>query len=471
MYVGSNLPEVLLISCYELGHQPFSLASPLKFLRNDGINAAAIDLAVENLSDYEEHIKCTRLVLVSVRMHNALRLGVTVSKRVRALNPQTHICFYGDYAGLNADYLCEEQYADSTISGEFEPAIVELARAVLEDAFQQNRPPSGVRTYQSAAKPVLQRTSFMVPERADLPQFGSYARFRDDKGELHLAGSTETTRGCKYVCRHCPVTSVYQGKFFVVPEDVVIADIRNQVDQGVRHISFSDPDFLNGPSHARRVVASMHAEFPEITFDFTARIPHLLKHKHLLPEMKIAGCAFVISALETLNDDVLDVLEKGHTKSDIIQVLGVMKKAQIPWRPSLLPFTPWATLDDYLELLDFVRDNDLMQNIDPVQFSLRLLIPPGSALLEQHANAEWLDDLDAANFTYKWAHPDVRMEQLWSQINTVVRQSQNEDIDHSKMFSVIEELACAMIGKTPPFTRIVSQIRPIPAGLTESWFC
>ena len=132
MYVGSNLPEVLLISCYELGHQPFSLASPLKFLRNDGINASAIDLAVENLSDYEEHIKCTRLVLVSVRMHIALRLGVTVSKRVRALNPQTHICFYGDYAGLNADYLCEEQYADSTISGEFEPAIVELARAVLE---------------------------------------------------------------------------------------------------------------------------------------------------------------------------------------------------------------------------------------------------------------------------------------------------------------------------------------------------
>ena len=118
-----------------------------------------------------------------------------------------------------------------------------------------------------------------------------------------------------------------------------------------------------------------------------------------------------------------------------------------------------------------MRNNDLVQNIDPVQFSLRLLIPPGSALLEQHANAEWLDDLDAANFTYKWSHPDVRMEQLWSQINTVVRQSQNEDIDHSKMFSVIEELAYAMIGKTPPFTRIVSQKRPIPAGLTESWFC
>ena len=168
---------------------------------------------------------------------------------------------------------------------------------------------------------------------------------------------------------------------------------------------------------------------------------------------------------------MLDVLDKGHTRSDIMQALDIMKKAKISWRPSLLPFTPWSTLDDYVELLDFVRTHDLIQNIDSVQFSLRLLIPPGSALLGHHANADWIGDLDSANFTYRWIHPDWQMEQLWSQINRVVRQSQNEDIDPSKTFSVIEELAYTMAGKTPSFTRIVSQKRPIPAGLTESWFC
>ena len=471
MRVAINSPEVLLISCYELGHQPFSLASPLRFLHNDGMDAAGIDLAVENIEAYEEQIKFARLVLVSVRMHNALRLGVAASKRIRELNPQAHICFYGDYAGLNSEYLFEEKCADSTISGEFESAIVDLARAVVENYFQYKKPPSGVRTLQRMAKPVLQRTAFVVPERIDLPQFDNYAHFRDDQGELHLAGSTETTRGCKYVCRHCPVTSVYHGKFFVIPKDIVIADIRNQVERGIRHISFGDPDFLNGPGHARRIIAAMHAEFPEITFDFTARIPHLLRYKHLLSEMKSAGCAFVISAMETLNDNVLDVLDKGHTRSDIMQALDIMKKAKISWRPSLLPFTPWSTLDDYVELLDFVRTHDLIQNIDSVQFSLRLLIPPGSALLGHHANADWIGDLDSANFTYRWIHPDWQMEQLWSQINRVVRQSQNEDIDPSKTFSVIEELAYTMAGKTPSFTRIVSQKRPIPAGLTESWFC
>ncbi len=471
MSIAINCPEVLLISCYELGHQPFSLASPLKFLRDDGMDAAGIDLAVEDIEAYAEHIKFARLVLVSVRMHNALRLGVAASKRVRALNPQAHICFYGDYAGLNSEYLFEEHCADSTISGEFESAIVDLARVVIEDCFQYKKPPSGVRTVQSMAKPVLQRTSFVVPDRADLPQFDSYAHFRDELGELHLAGSTETSRGCKYVCRHCPVTSVYHGKFFVVPKDIVMADIRNQVEHGVRHISFNDPDFLNGPGHARRIVGAMHAEFPELTFNFTARIPHLLRYKYLLSEMKSAGCAFVISAMETLSDNVLNVLDKGHSRSDIMLVLDLMKKAKISWRPSLLPFTPWSTLDDYLELLDFVHTHDLVQNIDSVQFSLRLLIPPGSALLDQHANADWIGNLDAENFTYRWNHPDWRMEQLWSQINKVVRQSQNEGIDYSKTFTAIEALAYTMAGKLPPFGRIVSQKRPIPAGLTESWFC
>ena len=471
MCLAIKYPEVLLISCYELGHQPFSLASPLRFLSNDGINAAGIDLAVENIEAYEEEIKLARVVFVSVRMHNALRLGVAASKRVRELNADAHICFYGDYAGLNSEYLFEEQCANSTISGEFESAIVDLARVVIEDCFQYKKPPSEVRTLQKMAEPVLQRTAFVVPERMDLPQFGNYAHFRDDKGELHLAGSTETTRGCKYVCRHCPVTSVYHGKFFVIPKDVVIADIRNQVEQGVKHISFSDPDFLNGPGHARRILTAMHAEFPELTFDFTARIPHLLRYKHLLSEMKSIGCAFVISAMETLSDDVLDVLDKGHTRSDIMRALDIMKKAKISWRPSLLPFTPWSTLDDYLELLDFVRTHELVQNIDPVHLSIRLLIPPGSALLEKHANADWIGNLDSANFTYRWIHPDWRMEQLWSQINGVVRKSHNEDIDPSKTFSAIEELAYTMAGKKQSFTNIVSQKHPLPAGLTESWFC
>jgi len=41
------------------------------------------------------------------------------------------------------------------------------------------------------------------------------------------------------------------------------------VAAGATHITFGDPDFLNGPGHALKVVRAAHAEFPRLTFDFT----------------------------------------------------------------------------------------------------------------------------------------------------------------------------------------------------------
>jgi hypothetical protein len=256
-----------------------------------------------------------------------------------------------------------------------------------------------------------------------------------------------------------------------VPRDIVLGDIRDQVQAGARHITFGDPDFLNGPGHARRVVRSLHAEFPELTFDFTARIPHLLRHARLLPEMATSGCAFVVSAVESLSDDVLAALEKGHTRADILHALKLMQKVGIPLRPSLLPFTPWTTLHDYLELLAFVRENDLVDHIDPVQYSLRLLIPPGSALLVKHTPAAWLGELDAAGFSYDWVHPDGRMEDLQKQVSARVEKAARQGEPARSTFAAVEELASALAGVAPPSPRMVPQRRPIPAGLTESWFC
>ena len=463
-------PQVLLLSCYELGHQPFSLASTLGFFEREGVKAAAVDLAVDEISTHPTYLEAARLVAISVPMHAALRLGTAAAHQLRALNVDAHLCFFGYYAGLNAEYLLHAGYADSTIAGEFEPALLALVLTVLRDEFDPASPPPGVRTPQYISAPLLQRIAFAPPRREGLPALEHYARLRSN-GELRLAGYTESSRGCKYVCRHCPVTPVYQGRFFVVPRDIVLGDIRDQVQAGARHITFGDPDFLNGPGHARRVVRSLHAEFPELTFDFTARIPHLLRHARLLPEMATSGCAFVVSAVESLSDDVLAALEKGHTRADILHALKLMQKVGIPLRPSLLPFTPWTTLHDYLELLAFVRENDLVDHIDPVQYSLRLLIPPGSALLVKHTPAAWLGELDAAGFSYDWVHPDGRMEDLQKQVSARVEKAARQGEPARSTFAAVEELASALAGVAPPSPRMVPQRRPIPAGLTESWFC
>ncbi len=366
---------ILLISCYELGHQPLHLATLSTMLQQAGYSPVLVDTAVESLSD--ETILHARFVGISVPMHTALRLGQQVAQRVRRLNPTAHICFYGLYALLNADYLLRDQI-DSAIGGEYEEPLLSLIAALERD---EPLTLPGVYSRQSPSGPWIQRTEFATPFRQQLPSLNHYARM-EHNGEAVLAGYTETTRGCKHTCLHCPITPIYHGRFFAVPVAIVLADIRAQVAQGARHITFGDPDFFNGPTHALRITRALHQEFPDVTFDATIKVEHLLKHRHLLPELKTNGCAFVLSAIKSLNDDVLLHLDKGHTSADVATVFALMEQVGIPLRPSLMPFSPWETLDSYIALLAFFEEQQLIEHVDPVHFSIRLLVPPGSALLE-----------------------------------------------------------------------------------------
>jgi radical SAM superfamily enzyme YgiQ (UPF0313 family) len=459
------------VSCYELGHQPLSLASPLAFLRRAGFAPAAVDTAVEPLPS--EAVTRARLVAIAVPMHTALRLGEALARQVRALNPRAHICFYGHYAALNAAYLLRA-VADSVIGGEYEPALLELARALVEG---RDGPIPGVSLCDWPAPSALARVPFVTPERGPLPPLERYARLQRGD-ELALAGYVEATRGCLHTCLHCPITPIYRGRFFAVPRAVVLEDIRQQVRAGARHITFGDPDFLNGPTHALRITRALHEEFPDVSFDATIKIEHILEHRALFPELRALGLAFVVSAIESLSDDVLAHLRKGHTRADVGEALDVLRAADVPLRPSLVAFTPWTTLEDYLDVLDFVAARGLVEQVDPVQYAIRLLVPPGSALLDEPESSSWLGELDEAAFTYRWQHPDPRMDQLYRHVSAVVEAGQRAGEPPAATFAAVRALALADAGRltpllagTPPHgERTASKPRPLP-HLTESWFC
>src|SRR6266850_2891236 len=119
--------QILVVACYELGHQPLAVAWPAAFLERAGYAPAVLDLSVEPLDP--ETITRARFIAISVPMHTALRLGVIAATRIRALNPTAHICVYGLYAALNADELLAV-CADSVLAGELEDQLVELVRKV-----------------------------------------------------------------------------------------------------------------------------------------------------------------------------------------------------------------------------------------------------------------------------------------------------------------------------------------------------
>jgi len=449
---------ILLVSCYELGHQPLGLAWPRAFLEQAGYAPETLDLAVEPFD--ADKARRARLVAISVPMHTALRLGVRAAEQVRRLNGSCRIVFHGLYALLNAEHLSAHG-ADAVLGGELEQELVALVRR-----WDAGEEPA------IAPRATLERLPFPPPSRAGLPALTRYASLAR-AGKLVPAGYVEASRGCLHTCLHCPVPAVYGGRFFTVPRDVVLTDIRRLVAAGAGHITFGDPDFLNGPGHAVKLVRVLHDEFPHVSYDFTAKIEHVLEQRRLVPEFGATGCAFVVSAVESLSDNVLARLEKGHTKADVLGALAILRDAGVPLRPSFIPFTPWSTLDDYLELLSFIDAEGLIDHVDPVQYTIRLLIPPGSLLLSRPAIGPFLGPLDPAAFTYRWTHPDPRMDALQRAASALVERAAGSGEDAWTTFYRLRALAEERAGlpRTSGGVAPPPPERPIPARLTEPWFC
>lgn len=463
---ANNTHSILLVSCYELGHQPAGIAMPMGLLRRAGYKVETMDTSVEGFD--AEKVKQASFVGISVPMHTALRLGLRIAVEVRKLNPSCHICFYGLYALLNAEYLLNT-VADSVIGGEFEAALVRLVGAVQSGASIDIQ---GISTRGNVAGPVLQRLDFAAPDRSSLVKLEHYARL-EIKGEQRLVGYVEASRGCLHQCTHCPIPPVYDGRFFVVRGEVVLKDIRGLVAAGAQHITFGDPDFLNGPGHSLRIVQAMHEEFPNLTFDFTAKVEHILKHRELIPELAKPGCVFVVSAVESLSNTVLENLVKGHTRDDVREALEILRGAGIAMRPSFVSFTPWTTIDDYIDVLEFVESEDLIDHVDPVQYGIRLLVPPGSLLLSNPDNESWLGRLVQESFSYEWKHPDPRMDDLHMQVSALVERAAGSNEDAVETFFKIRELAYSSRGDDRPAadSRSINPLRLRPPRLTEAWFC
>jgi hypothetical protein len=313
-----------------------------------------------------------------------------------------------------------------------------------------------------------------------LPALSRYAHLRDGPegpDTRRLAGAVEASRGCKRLCRHCPLTPFYQGKVFIVPQAIVLADMEKLVEQGAGHVTFSDPDFLNGPAQALATLQAAHRRFPALTFDVTAKISHLLDHADLLPDLAGSACLFVISAVETLNDTVLEILEKGHTRADVYRALGLVRGAGMTLRPTLMPFTPWAGLDDYLDLLAFIEDEDLVDAVDPIQLAIRLLVPPGSALETAEAMKPYLRGLSRKDFAWTWEHPDPRMDRLQADVSEIVTEATGRREDPALTFRRIARAATEAAGDDAPaagrrlFARSPSPHRRRPPRLTEPGSC
>ncbi|MDP6352085.1 MAG: CUAEP/CCAEP-tail radical SAM protein [Alphaproteobacteria bacterium] len=455
--------NVLLLSTYDLGHQPFGLASPAAWLRQAGARVTCNDLAVEDLD--AAAVAAAGMIAIHLPMHTATRLAGDVIARIRDLNPGAHLCFYGLYAPMNAGYL-RDLGGQSIIGGEFETPLVDLYhRLVANDGQVISEAPT------VAPVVALAKQRFRMPERAGLPGLDNYATLQI--GDEHRrSGYTEASRGCKHRCRHCPVVPVYDGRFFVVQHDVVMADIATQIAAGARHISFGDPDFFNGVGHALRLVRAVHAADPEITYDATIKVEHLLRQRRHLRTLVETGCLLVTTAVESLDDEVLALLDKGHSRVDFLRAVALARDAGLTLSPTFIPFTPWTTLEGYHDLLREIAALDLIAEVAPIQLAIRLLVPQGSRLRGLAALRRGLGPYQPEALSYPWRNPDPRVEALSQAVAAAVEGAEGIGEDRAGTFAKIVALTrrAGGLDPVPDWLPPARSRAPVPR-MSEPWYC
>jgi radical SAM superfamily enzyme YgiQ (UPF0313 family) len=465
--------RVVLISTYELGRQPFGLASPAAWLRRAGAEVVAWDLSRQRLD--EEAVRDADVVAFYLPMHTATRLALPVMDRVRALAPAARLCAFGVYAPPNAALLRSRGVA-AAFGAEFEADLV---------GFVMEGQPHGARVTARAdaladvlsgalpgARPQVARLDFIPPDRTGLPPLSRYATLQDGDAR-RIAGYTEASRGCRHLCRHCPIVPIYGGQFRVVPVDVVLADIAAQVAAGAEHITFGDPDFFNGPVHALRVVEALHEAFPAVTYDVTIKVEHLLRQAHALSRLAETGCRFVTTAVESTDDRVLEALQKGHTAADFARAVALCEGAGLALSPTFVPFTPWTTMPGYLDLLATVARLGLVESVAPIQYAIRLLLPEGSLLLEVPEVSTRVAGFDPGALMYRWVHADPVVDTVQHEVQALV--GRRLGAERTAVFDEIWRLAADTAGieaapPGPPPGPRAGRRAPIPY-LNEPWYC
>ncbi len=483
----AHTSHTLLISTYDCGRPPFGLASLAAWLQICGLPVRCLDLAVQSLD--ANLVKHANLIALHLPMHTAARLAQTLLPKIRALNPHAHLLAYGLYAWLNKDCL-QKLGISHILATESEAELQQIAvrvhlqqknasQAVSSISASKSRHDSSFPIHFSAQKTFQKppHRSFLRPLRSGLPPLKHYARLRlrhpDNNIQERLAGYTEASRGCKHLCRHCPIVPVYQGRFRAIPQDIVLADIHQQVKQGAEHITFGDADFFNGPTHAMRILRSAHKEFPKLTYDATIKVQHLLRQAALLPEIAYLGCVMVNSAVESVETLVLEKLAKNHRPHDYLHAARLCSRAALSFNPTFVAFTPWSTLRGYQRLLRMTANLSLIPQVSAVQYSIRLLIPPASLVLDLPDVDDFAQPLDAEALCHPWIHTDPRMDELQRQLMQQLEDFP-DDAPREAFFTKAWQLAHQWETQPPCSpNRYVDDVPPrvtIPY-LTEPWYC
>jgi radical SAM superfamily enzyme YgiQ (UPF0313 family) len=427
--------KILLLSFYDLGKQPKIISELHKKLDNGSNQIDIVDYSIEEknltLDNYD-------VLGIYASMHTA---SVLAEQYLRDRKLPNKLFVFGLYANVFSEMFSNFQSIHSFDSDELE--------SLLEVQLNPNY-----------------SFKHSVPDRTILPSITDYSHIVDGSNNL-IAGSVETTYGCKHECTHCPVPIEFKGMFKTFGTEKIITDVTNQVEEGAKHISFNDPDFFNGPKHALKILQLLNEKHPSITYDSTIKVEHILKYPDYFQELKNLNMLFVISAFETTNDHVLNILQKNHSFNDLNKAVELSLENNIDIRPTWMPFSPWTEQNDLISIIKLIENYKLRETVDPIQLTIKLLVPKNSLILKRPEMKEYLLDYDPASFSYAWKYKFPNIDNIQNELFTYVLQheSENEYTQYLGLVDILESHTNETLLNSEKYSQ-----RIVPK-LSETWFC
>ena len=427
--------KILLLSFYDLGKQPKIISELYKKLDNGSNQIDVVDYSIEEknltLDNYD-------VLGIYASMHTA---SVLAEQYLRDRKLPNKLFVFGLYANVFSEMFSDFQSIHSFDSDELE--------SLLEVQLNPNY-----------------SFKHSVPDRTILPSITDYSHIVDGSNNL-IAGSVETTYGCKHECTHCPVPIEFKGMFKTFGTEKIITDVTNQVEEGAKHISFNDPDFFNGPKHALKILQLLNEKHPSITYDSTIKVEHILKYPDYFQELKNLNMLFVISAFETTNDHVLNILQKNHSFNDLNKAVELSLENNIDIRPTWMPFSPWTEQNDLISIIKLIENYKLRETVDPIQLTIKLLVPKNSLILKRPEMKEYLLDYDPASFSYAWKYQFPNIDNIQNELFTYVLQheSENEYTQYLGLVDILESHTNETLLNSEKYSQ-----RIVPK-LSETWFC
>lgn len=427
--------KILLLSFYDLGKQPKIISELYSRLKTKYIEVDIVDYSIEDrdiqLDQYDAMGIYASMHTASVLAHNYLKNKI-LPKKVFTFG------LYGNVLSeLNENIYYVEDFESEKLS------------TYLNIKFNDNF--------------TLKNT---VPDRKILPDISKYAHLVKGNTKL-IAGSVETTYGCKHSCTHCPVPIVFNRSFKTYSEEKIISDVSNQIESGAKHISFNDPDFFNGPKYSLKILDTLVNKFPSITYDSTIKVEHILKYEKYFTELSKMNMLFVISAFETTNDFILNILQKNHSSYDIEKATEISLLNNMDIRPTWMPFTPWTEIKDLHNIVSFIEKYQLRETVDPIQLTIKLLIPKKSLILTKPEIRKYIGVYDQESFSYLWSYKNPQVGELQETLFEYILQSYDtdENTQYKDMVTLIEEFSNVKLLSTNGY-----DYKQTPK-LSESWFC